>query len=194
MTRSPVRRALIIVLSLLAVLWVIQLVNVGMGYGLDPEFGIRSHVLLSLPDIFSAPLLHMSWAHIEGNSLPFLILGFMAALRGIRKFIYASLIIVVTAGLAVWLFAPVGAFTVGASGLIAGWLGYVILRGFIDHRLADILMGVLAGFLYLGAFDFLPNSAGISWQDHLGGLIGGLLAAFLLPRLAKVHTTRRELT
>jgi membrane associated rhomboid family serine protease len=186
MTHSPARRALIVVLGLLAVLWLVQFVNVSMGYALDADFAIRAHVLTSLPDIFSAPLLHLSWAHIEGNTLPFLILGFLAALRGLKKFIYASGIIILTSGLTVWLLAPAGSFTVGASGLIAGWLGYVMLRGLMDHRLSDILLGFVAAVLYLGAFDFLPNNSGISWQDHLGGFIGGLLAAYLL------RTTRKR--
>ena len=61
-----------------------------------------------------------------------------------------------------------GPATIGASGDIAGWLGYVLLRGVFDHRVSDIVIGAVAGFLYLGAFDFLPNNFMISRQGHLG--------------------------
>src|ERR1022692_1436173 len=173
------QRAIIVILIILAALWIIQIVNNSTGYILDGEYGIQPRILADLPFILTAPFLHASWLHIEGNSLPLLILGFLAAFRSIRKFIGVTAAVILTSGLAVWLTAPAGSYTIGASGVIAGWLGYVMLRGFMNHHLADILLGLLAAFLYLGAFDFLPNNSMISWQNHLGGLIGGLACAWI---------------
>ena len=72
-----------------------------------------------------------------------------------------------------------GSYTIGASAVIAGWLGYVMLRGFFDHRVIDIVIGVVAGLMYLGSFELLPSNSGISWQGHLSGLIAGMLCAWL---------------
>jgi membrane associated rhomboid family serine protease len=178
---------------ILVVIWVVQFVNVADSYGLDQSFGINPHVISSLPDIFTAPLLHLNWQHIEGNSVPLLVLGFLAAYRGLRKFAWVTVSIIVVSGLFVWLAAPSGEVTVGASGVIAGWLGYVLLRGFFDRSKVDIVIGVVAGLLYLGAFDFLPNSAGISWQDHLGGLVCGMACAWFF-RTHKTSTAKEAAT
>jgi len=172
-------RAAITIAIIFAVIWIVQFVNVGTVYLLDADFGIRAHVLTSLPDIFTAPFLHESWSHIEGNSIPLLILGFLAAYRGLAKFALVSVTIIVVAGLFVWLVSPTGTDTIGASAVIAGWLGYVMLRGVFDHRLLDIIVGAVAALMYLGAFDLLPNNAGISWQGHLSGLLTGMLCAWL---------------
>ena len=108
-----------------------------------------------------------------------LILGFLAAYRGLAKFALVSVTIIVVTGLFVWLVSPTGTDTIGASAVIAGWLGYVMLRGFFDHRLLDIIVGAVAALMYLGAFELLPNNAGISWQGHLSGLLTGMLCAWL---------------
>ena len=172
-------RAAVTMLIILAIIWGVQFANVADSYGLDPEFGIQPHVLASLPDVFSAPFLHMSWSHIEGNSVPLLVLGFLAAYRSLVRFAWVTVSVIVASGLFVWLTAPVGSYTVGASAVVAGWLGYVMLRGFFDHRITDIVIGVIAALVYLGAFELLPNNAGISWQGHLSGLLTGMLCAWL---------------
>jgi membrane associated rhomboid family serine protease len=177
--RNRAARAAITIAIIFAVIWIVQFVNVGTGYLLDADFGIRAHVLTSLPDIFTAPFLYASWSHIEGNSIPFLILGFLAAYRSLAKFALVSVTIIIIAGLFVWLVSPTGTDTIGASAVIAGWLGYVMLRGFFDHRISDVVIGVIAGLVYLGAFEFLPNNEDISWQGHLSGLIAGMLCAWL---------------
>ncbi len=115
--------------TILTVLWIVQFVNVADHYTLDPSFGIQPHVLTSLPDIFTAPFLHASWQHIEGNSLPLLILGSLAAYWSLLKFTGVTLVVMLTSGLFVWLTGSTGSYTIGASGVIAGWLGYVMLRG-----------------------------------------------------------------
>jgi membrane associated rhomboid family serine protease len=177
--RNRTACAAVIMLSILAVIWIVQFANVADHYALDPEFGIQPHLLASLPDIFSAPFLHMSWSHIEGNSVPLFVLGFLAAYKSLVKFAFVTVLVIMTSGLFVWLTAPVGSYTVGASAVIAGWLGYVMLRGFFDHRISDIVIGVIAGLVYLGAFEFLPNNENISWQGHLSGLIAGMSCAWL---------------
>jgi membrane associated rhomboid family serine protease len=177
--RNRAACAAVTMLVILAAIWIVQFANVADSYALDPEFGVQPHVLASLPDIFAAPFLHGSWSHIEGNSVPLLILGFLAAYRSLVKFAWVTAIVVVTSGLFVWLTAPAGSYTVGASAVIAGWLGYVMLRGVFDRRITDIVIGVIAGFLYLGQFEFLPNNSMISWQGHLSGLLTGMLCAWL---------------
>ena len=102
-----------------------------------------------LPEIFTAPFLHFSWQHIEGNSVPLFVLGVLAAYRSIARFLLASLIIAVTSGLAVWLFQSSNELTVGASGLIFGYFGYVLVRGFFDRSLVDIGVGLVAGVAVL---------------------------------------------
>src|ERR1700723_1518004 len=127
MSLRKFRDALIVMGAFLAVIWILQVVNWADGYRLDTEFGILPEHVSRLGDIFTAPFLHVSWQHIEGNSLPLFVLGVLAAYRSIGRFLVVSLIVAVTSGLAVWLFQSGDGVTVGPSGLIFGYFGYVLV-------------------------------------------------------------------
>ncbi len=173
-------RAAIFMTGFLGLLWLIQLINWADSYHLD-RFGILPHHESHLGDIFTAPLLHFNWQHLEGNSIPFLVLGFLAAYRGIMKFICVTLIVAITSGLAVWFFQSSTELTVGASGLIFGYFGYVLVRGLFDRNVIDIVAGVLAGVLYFSILTVaIPGTPGVSWIGHAGGLAGGVLAGWVL--------------
>ena len=156
-----------------ATIWIVQFINVTHNYGLVPMLSIQPHVLTSLPGIFTAPFVHMSWAHIEGNSLPLLVLGFLAAYRGLMKFAWVTVTIIVVSGLLVWLVSPTGTDTAGASAVIAGWLGDASCGECSSARRIHMMVGGVAGFIYLGAFEFVPNNQGISWQG--GGRVGRMV-------------------
>jgi membrane associated rhomboid family serine protease len=189
--RSVGVKAFLVAFLLLAVMWVIQAVNANMGEILDQDYGIVPRTAHGLIGIAAAPWLHASWQHIEGNSLPFLVLATLAAWRGLGRFALASLIIIVVAGLGTWLISPAGV-TIGASGWILGLFTYTVARGFFQRRLADVITALIAGALYWGIiFDVLPQGGGISWQDHLSGAIGGLVAAFVLCRRRAAATSPR---
>ncbi|WP_329565621.1 rhomboid family intramembrane serine protease [Kitasatospora sp. NBC_01266] len=179
---AEARKAFFVVFGFLCALWVIQLGNWADGEALVRDYGIRPHDLTRLPDVFTAPLLHVSWQHLQSNSGPLFIFGFLAAYRGVRKFLLLTLLITVTSGLAVWLFGSGDAVTVGASGLVFGYLGYVVLRGLFDRHLIDSLIGLAmaASFSYELSVAVPGAPSGISWQAHLGGLVGGIAAAWLL--------------
>ena len=183
MTVRKFRDALIVMGAFLALIWVLQVFNYADGYRLDTEFGILPEHVSRLPDIFIAPFLHFSWQHIEGNSVPLFVLGVLAAYRSIARFLLVSLIVTVISGMAVWFFQSSDELTVGASGLIFGYFGYVLVRGFFDRSLADIGVGAVAGVLYWTILQVaIPGTPGISWIGHLGGLSGGLIAAALVRR------------
>ena len=180
MSVRKLRDALVLMGAFVALLWVLQVFNWADGYRLDVDFGILPHNVSRLPEIFTAPFLHVSWQHIEGNTVPLFVLGVLAAYRGIKKFLLMTLIVAVVSGLAVWLFQS-GGLTVGASGLIFGYFGYVVARGFFDRNLLDIGVGIVAGVLYWTILQVaIPGTPGVSWIGHLGGLFGGVLAAWLL--------------
>jgi membrane associated rhomboid family serine protease len=175
------RDALIVMGVFLAVIWILQVANWADGYRLDTEFGILPEHVSRLGEIFTAPFLHFSWQHIEGNSVPLFVLGVLAAYRSIPRFLLLTLIVAVTSGMAVWLFQSSNELTVGASGLIFGYFGYVLLRGFIDRNLIDIGVGLVAGVLYWTILEVaIPGTPGVSWIGHVGGLVGGVLAAWVL--------------
>ena len=181
MSVRKLRDALLVMSAFVALLWVLQVVNWADGYRLDVDFGILPHHVSRLPEIFTAPFLHVSWQHIEGNTVPLFVLGVLAAYRGIKKFLLMTLIVAVVSGLAVWLFQSPGELTVGASGLIFGYFSYVVVRGFFDRNLLDIGVGIVAGLLYWTILSVaIPGTPGVSWIGHLGGLFGGVLAAWLL--------------
>jgi membrane associated rhomboid family serine protease len=175
------RNALIVMGAFLALIWILQVVNWADSYRLDQSFGIVPRNVGRLGDIFSAPFLHANWEHIEGNSVPLLVLGVAAAYRGIARFLAATAIIAILSGLTVWLFQSGNSVTIGASGIIFGYFGYVLVRGIVDRNLLDLTVGIAAGALYYSILAVaIPGTPGISWLGHLGGLIGGILAAWLL--------------
>ena len=181
MTVHKLRDAVVVMAGFLALIWALQVFNWADGYHLDADFGILPMNLGRLPDIFTAPFLHVSWQHIEGNSLPLFVLGVLAAYRSIPRFLVVSLIVLVTSGLAVWLFQSGNELTVGASGIIFGYFAYVLVRGFLDRNMVDIGVGVVAGVLYWTILAVaLPGTPGVSWIDHLGGLVGGVIAAWVV--------------
>ena len=177
-----------VVAVLLAILWGIQLADSLDHYSLL-RFGIAPRRLDRLGDIFSAPLLHVGWGHLADNTVPLAILGFIAALAGLIRFLGVSFVIVVVSGLGVWVTAAGGTDTVGASGLIFGYFGYLVVRGIFDRRLVDVGVGLVVGILYWSILaGALPGRAGVSWQAHLFGLLGGVLAAGVFHRRQRQKT------
>ncbi|MFF3613216.1 rhomboid family intramembrane serine protease [Streptomyces sp. NPDC002580] len=177
---AEARKAFFVMFGFLAVVWLVQLANYADHYALSRDYGVVSGDLGTLPDILSAPFLHWSWAHIESNSGPLFVFGFLAAYRGVARFLGLSLLVATTSGLAVWFLERGSVETVGASGLIFGYFGYVVVRGIFDRHLIDTLIGVVmaASFAYMLTVA-VPGTPGVSWLGHLGGLIGGLLGAWL---------------
>jgi membrane associated rhomboid family serine protease len=191
MTVHKLRDAVVVMAGFLALIWALQVFNWADGYRLDSDFAILPQHLSRLPDIFTAPFLHFSWQHIEGNSLPLFVLGVLAAYRSIPRFLLVSLIILVTSGMAVWLFQPSNEPTVGVSGIIFGYFGYVLIRGFLDRNLIDIGIGAVAGVLYWTILAVaIPGTPGVSWIGHLGGLVGGIIAAWVVRSRPSVSNPR----
>jgi membrane associated rhomboid family serine protease len=172
--------AFFVTFLLLGACWAVEVVNYGDDGALTNRYGIQAHRTDAIWHIFTAPFLHANLDHIMANSVPLAIFGFLAALRGVARWVTVSLIIMVASGLGVWFLAAPGTVTVGASGLIFGYFGYLLARGFVEHRLFDIVVGLVIALFYgTMIFGALPGQPGISWQAHLFGLIGGVLAAWL---------------
>lgn len=168
-----------------ALLWFLEGVDQAGGHRLE-SLGIQPRRWDELLDIVPAVFIHFGFPHLMANTLPFLVLGFLAALRGTGRFLLVSLIIIVISGLGVWLLAPPGSNTAGASGLIFGLFGYLLVRGFADRRLSDVALGAAVAVLYGSIlWGVLPTDSGISWQAHLFGLIGGVVAAFATSRTGR---------
>jgi membrane associated rhomboid family serine protease len=172
----------ILMIVLVAVMWAIEIVDYMENGRLD-RYGIVAHEPDGLPGILFAPFLHAGFGHLMANSVPLLILGFVAAIRGIGRFLAASLVIILVSGLGVWFTSPPDTLTIGASGLVFGYFGYVVARGLFDRRALDIVLGVVVAVAYYSIlWGALPTQPGVSWQGHLFGLIGGVIAAWLLRR------------
>jgi membrane associated rhomboid family serine protease len=181
--RSPLGRAAVLMVGYLVLLWVLDLVNNAQHRKLNTDLGIEPRQPDRLPEIFTAPFLHGSVAHLAANAMPLFGLGLIAALTGIWRFLGVTAVIVLVSGLGVWMFAPSNTVTVGASGVVFGYFGYLVLRGLIDRRPVDVVVaaGVALAYGYLLP-GVLPGQEGISWQGHLAGVLGGMLAAWLFRR------------
>lgn len=170
-------------LSLGAVLWIIQLANAANDYSLD-RFGLRPRRIDGLWGILTEPFLHASYGHLFSNTLPLVAVGWVLLLSGVRTWLIVSAAVLVLGGLAAWLVAPAG-IIVGASGLIFGWLGYLLARAYFSRKLRWILVAVLVLFTFGSVLNgLLPSvDSNVSWQSHVCGFAAGLLAgAVLHPR------------
>ena len=191
--RSDRQQAFVLVGGMAALMWVLEIVDqVFSGADLD-QYGIRPH---DAPDgllgIASAPFLHAGFGHLIGNTVPFLVMGGMIALSGLARVTATTLIVAGVGGLGVWLFAPTGTDHIGASGIVFGYAAYLIARGFFSRNLLHLGVGVIVIGLYGTTLLFgLAPRDGISWQGHLFGAVGGVVAARLLDaRAARAEAGR----
>lgn len=182
---SRVTAAAKLMVGWVALLWALEAVDVATGHALD-SYGIVSREPSELVDIVPSAFIHFGFGHVAANSLPLLVFGFLAALGGIRRFLAVSLLIVVVDGLGVWLISPSNTNTAGASGLIFGLFGYLVVRGFVDRKLLDVGVGLLIGAIWGSSIllGISPANTEVSWQGHLFGLIAGVAAAFVFRRRA----------
>ncbi len=166
-------------------MWAVELVNALDSYRLDHD-GIVPRNVSHLDGIVFAPFLHASFSHLLANTVPFVILGFAIALAGAGRLLLVSLIVALVSGAGTWLTAPGGSVTVGASGVVFGYATYLISRGLFNRQMIEIVLGVVVLILFGGALisDLIPHT-GISWEAHLFGGIGGVLAAAALARPAR---------
>ena len=176
---AEARRAFWVMVGFLAIIWIVQIVNAIGDYQLTHLYGIRSRDITSLPDILSAPFLHFSWAHIEGNSGPLFIFGFLAAYRGVRKFFWVTTLIVLVAGLGAWLTNGSDTNAAGASGVVFGYFGYIMVRGLFDRHLIDIVLGLVMALCFAYQFTVLLPTDGVDWQGHAFGFVAGLAGGWI---------------
>lgn len=165
----------------LALMWGIEIIDLVLkltGKGTLDALGIRPRNLGGLLGLFTAPLLHGGFAHLISNSIPFFVLGGVALMSGIVTFSKVTLLVAVVGGLTTWLLGTPGSVHIGASGLVFGYLGFVIFRGIFSQRPKWLVLGLVTGFIYLGLlFSLLKVKRGISWTGHLGGFLAGVFAA-----------------
>ena len=176
------------IVSFVALLYVMELFDQLTGHSLDYD-GIRPLEADGLWGIILAPLLHANWAHLIANTGPALVLGFLVTLSGLARFVWATAIVWIIGGFGTWLIGNVGSACgetdhIGASGLIFGWLTFLVIFGFFTRTVWQIIVGILVLFFYggilWGAVPELNMCGGASWQGHLCGALAGVLAAYLL--------------
>ncbi|MCC4118779.1 rhomboid family intramembrane serine protease, partial [Aromatoleum toluclasticum] len=171
-----------ITLGVVALLWLVQIVNEAFGLGLE-RFGVRPRAWSGLAGIVLAPLLHADVAHLFANTVPLMVLITAtlhlypnAALR-VLPAIYLG------PGIAVW---PLGraSIHIGASGLVYGLLAYVFIAGLIRHDRRAIAASLLVCFLYGSLiWGILPIQPAMSWETHLAGALIGAVSAVALRHL-----------
>ncbi len=175
--RGALRTQAIILGGTLAVFWAVFVVNLALGGALF-SLGVIPRTTTGLRGVLFAPFLHGSLDHIVANSIPFVVLGWMVMLRDDRHFIPVTLAGMIGSALMAWLLGAPGSVHIGASGVIFGYLGFLMLSGWYARSFGSILLSAIVtlvwGSLVLG---LMPGVPGISWQAHLGGFLGGVLAA-----------------
>ena len=177
--------------AMVALMWVVEVVD---ALGADPDYalGIIPRRVSGLDGIVFSPFLHGSWGHLIGNTVPFVILGGVIALGGLARIAAVTLLVGLVGGAGVWLFAQSNSVHIGASGLVFGYAGYLVARGFFTRSLLHFAVGaVVAAVWGTTLLSGLVPHDGISWQGHLFGGLGGILAASLLaPKRAETSTPR----
>ncbi|MDQ6731110.1 MAG: rhomboid family intramembrane serine protease [Actinomycetota bacterium] len=180
--REPMQ-GLVLLASIVALMWIVEVINSLDGYGLNSD-GLHARNVGELWGIFTAPFLHASWPHLIDNTIPFVFMGVIIALRGAARLALVTVIVIVIGGLGTWLIAPGGnAVTIGASGVVFGYATYLLTRGLFNRSWLEILVGVVVGVVWGGALaSSLVPQHGVSWQAHASGAVAGVIAAAILAR------------
>jgi membrane associated rhomboid family serine protease len=171
-----------VLLALVVLMWALEIVDAASGQQLD-QYGIEPRDPDGLDGIVAAPFLHVGFGHLVGNTIPFVAMGLVIALQGALRLLAVTAIVALVSGLGTWLIAPADTLHLGASGVVFGFATYLISRGLFDRDALELGIGALVAVLWGGALlAGLEPQQGISWQGHLFGAIGGVVAARVLAR------------
>ena len=181
-TGADFRLAANTALAFVALLWVIQLSNWGLDLDLE-RFGVRPRQLTGLPGILLAPLVHSGFTHLIANSLPLAVLGTAMLHLYPKSALRVLPAVYLGPGIAVWLLGR-SSIHVGASGLVYGLFGYILVAGIIRRDRRAIAGSLLVCFMY-GAlvWGVLPIKPEFSWETHLAAALIGVVFAIMLRRL-----------
>tara|TARA_R110002096_G_scaffold203718_3_gene389034 strand:- start:868 stop:1476 length:609 start_codon:yes stop_codon:yes gene_type:complete len=161
-------------------LWAIEIIDFITPWDFDQMLGLKPWKLASLPvGIVCSPFLHGSFGHLASNTLSLIVLGWLVIIAGWRQFWITSIAVAIGSGLGVWLLGAPGSVHIGASGLVFGYLGFLMSHGIWRRSLTWIVVAVIVGSVYGSMiWGVLPNRSGISWQGHFFGLVTGFWAAW----------------
>jgi len=166
--------------AMISLMWVSEVIDVAANHRLD-DYGIHPRDVGGLPEIVSAPFLHVGFQHLISNTVPFAIMGAAIALGGLARVAIVTAVVGLVSGLGTWLIAPANTVHLGASGLVFGYATYLVSRGILSRRIIDLGVGALVVVVWgIGLLQGLLPQDHISWQAHLFGAIGGVSAASIL--------------
>lgn len=178
---------IVLLLAVTAFMWAIEAINSVDHQDLDSWGGIRPRQIGDLWSVATSWFLHANFSpHLIDNTIPFLFMGAFIALQGPKRFAQVLVIVIVIGGLGTWLIAPADTITFGASGVVFGFATYLFARGLFDRNVIEVLIGVVVGFVWGAALiDSVVPHQGVSWQAHVCGAVGGVVAAAVLASRAE---------
>ena len=133
-----------------------------------------------LAGILTAPFIHANLAHLAANLPPFLVLGFFVIRVEAGRFVLVAVAIALVQGLLLWLLGR-KAPHVGMSGIIFGFIGYLLALAWFTRATPDMVVAVGVLIFYGGMLaGVAPARDGTSWEGHLFGLAAGWAIAWAL--------------
>jgi membrane associated rhomboid family serine protease len=172
--------ALLLVVAMIALMWITEVIDVVANHSLD-TYGIHPRDVNGLPEIVAAPFLHVGFGHLISNTIPFAVMGAAIALGGLARVAIVTALVGLVSGLGTWLIAPANTVHLGASGLVFGYATYLVSRGIFSRRMLDLAVGAFVVVIWgIGLLQGLLPQERISWQAHVFGAIGGVIAASIL--------------
>ncbi|MEM7273401.1 MAG: rhomboid family intramembrane serine protease [Actinomycetota bacterium] len=160
-----------------AAMWAIEILDtVLLGDRLQRN-GIHPRRVDGLDGILWAPLLHSDFGHVASNSVPFLVMGWLTALRGRGYWLAITLASAIFGGGLVWLLAG-GSNHIGASGVVFGYFGALMGAALKSRTPAMLAPAMVAIFLYGTILVGIVPQDDISWEGHLFGLLAGGVVAY----------------
>lgn len=178
---------------MLALMWIMRVISTVIP-GSVHALGVHAWTPSSLWAIATSPFVHVSWFHLLSNTVPFLILGLIVAFDGAKRFTTVTVLSALSGGLGVFFVNRPGTVTVGASGLVFGYFGYLVLRGLFARGMLRKAIYIVVAVIVTGLYGvsmvigLIPRGTSMSWQGHLFGLIGGCLAAWAISSAGKTGT------
>ena len=186
---QEIKKQISILGSFVAIFWILEILDQFVFHHTLDGYGIRPHSLIGLRGILFAPFLHGGFGHLIANTVPFLILGWLVMIQETSDFWIVTIITMIVGGAGTWMLGAPNSIHIGASSLIFGYLGFLLLRGYFQRNIASILLSLVVGFLYGGLiWGVLPTQPGISWQGHLFGFLGGVLSAKLIAKEKRFYS------